>query len=115
MDMQEQSESKAHSKQLAVVKQLVMEGNYHYSRKVRDYIEDSCFQFEDLEKCICTATNIHKVEDDDLKEAQDGKKYTVLGRDSHGEPFYTCGKIILGEKGRLYFFITAHEAGKIGG
>jgi len=100
----------SHSRELAVIKELVTKDNYHYSRKVRDFIEDGWFQEEDLEQCICTATGIYKVEDDEFKTAIDGKKYTVLGRDTQGQPFYTCGKMILAEKGRLYFFITAHKA-----
>lgn len=87
-----------------------MNGNYDYSSKVRAYIEDGWFQLEDLEQCICTATRIHKIEDDEQKAAVDGKKYTILGRDSQGESFYTCGKIILSRENRRYFFITAHEA-----
>lgn len=98
------------SKDLAVIKELVMNGNYHYSSKIRSYIEDGWFQEEDLEQCICTATRIHKIGDDEQKTAVDGKKYTILGRDTQKEPFYTCGKIILSRENRLYFFITAHEA-----
>jgi len=98
------------SKDLAVIKELVMNGNYDYSRKVRLQIEDSWFQEEDLEQCICTATRIHKTEDDELKIAVYGKKYTILGRDTQRKPFYTCGKIILSGEKRRYFFITAHEA-----
>ena len=98
------------SKELVVIKELVMNGNYHYSSKVRAQVKEGWFQEEDLEQCICTATRIHKIEDDELKTAVDGKKYTILGRDSQGEPFYTCGKIILSKDNRLYFFITAHES-----
>lgn len=105
----------SHRKELAVIKELVVNGNYHYGGKVRSLIEDGWFQEEHLEQCICTATRIHKVEDDEQKTAMNGKKYTILGRDTQGQPFYTCGKIILAEAGRLYFFITAHEARKEGG
>ena len=98
------------SKDLAVIKELVMNGNYHYSSKIRSYIEDGWFQEEDLEQCICTATRIHKTEDDELKTAVDGKKHTILGRDTQRKPFYTCGKIILSQGNRLYFFFTAREA-----
>jgi len=96
---------------LAVIKELVMNDQSHYSRKVRDQIEAGWFQEEDLEQCICTATKIHKVEDDEQKTSINGKKYTILGRDTQRKPFYTCGKIILSsQENRLYFFITAHEA-----
>lgn len=96
---------------LAVIKELVMNGQSHYSKKVRDLIGDGWFQEEDLEQCICSATKIHKVEDDEQKTAMNGKKYTILGRDTLRKPFYTCGKIILSaQENRMYFFITAHEA-----
>jgi len=99
-----------HTRVLLVIKELVSNGLYHYSYKIRSFIEEGWFQEEDLEHCIETAVNIHKVEEDELKTAVDGKKYTILGRDTQGQPFYTCGKIILGKEGRVYFFITAHEA-----
>lgn len=98
------------SEELIVIKELVMSGDYHYSNKIRAQVEEGWYQEDDLEQCICTATRIHKVEDDELKTAADGKKYTILGRDSQGEPFYTCGKIILSKDNRKYFFITAHES-----
>jgi len=98
------------NEELIVIKELVMNGDYHYSSKIREYVEEGWYQEDDLEQCICTATSIHKVEDDELKASVDGKKYTVLGRDSQGKPFYTCGKIILSKDHRKYFFITAHES-----
>ena len=98
-------------KQLGIIKSLVADRNYHYSGKVRQYIEDGWYEVSDLERCILTATKIHKVEDDELEVAADGCKYTILGRDTFGQPFYTCGKITLSiNDKRLYFFITAHEA-----
>ena len=98
------------NEELIVIKELVMNGDYHYSTKIREYVEEGWYQEDDLEHCICTATHIHKVEDDELKTSVDGKKYTILGRDNQGEPFYTCGKIILSRNNRKYFFITAHES-----
>jgi hypothetical protein len=96
---------------VVLVKLLVLEGRYHYSRKIRDFIEDGLFEEVDLESCIRGATSIYKVEADDFGEAVDGCKYTILGRDRFRKPFYTCGKILLSEDAqRLYFFITAHEA-----
>lgn len=96
---------------LSVIKELVTQGYIHYSKKVREKIEDGWFQEEDLEQCICSATKIHKTENDQEKTAMNGKKYTILGRDTQGRAFYTCGKIIVSaQAGRLYFFITAHES-----
>lgn len=97
-------------KVLAVIKALVLGGDYDYGGKVLAAIEAGDFGHEDLERCIATATEIHKSELDDHKTAVDGMKYTIIGRDRGGEPFYTCGKIKLAAAGRLYFFITAHEA-----
>lgn len=98
-------------KRLEVIKSLVADRSYHYSKKVRQFIEDGWYAAEDLERCILTATKIHKLEDDELGVAMDGYKCTILGRDTLGQPFYTCGKIILSHNDqRLYFFITAHEA-----
>jgi len=87
-----------------------LKGKYDYSDKVRTFINDGWYCEEDLECCIRTATEIHKVERDELKTAIDGKKYVILGKDTHGCLFYTCGKLKRDENGKLYFFITAHEA-----
>ena len=98
-------------KQLDVIKSLVAAGSYHYSRKVREAMEDGWYETADLERCIFTATKIHKVEDDELGAATDGCKYTINGRDTLRQPFYTCGKVLLSQNDkRLYFFITAHES-----
>lgn len=98
-------------KQLEVIKSLVATEAYHYSKKVRRFIAEGCYEVDDMERCILSATSIHKVEEDDMGAAVDGCKYTILGRDTQKQPFYTCGKIILSQNHqRLYFFITAHEA-----
>ena len=96
---------------LEVIKSLMATGSYHYSGKVRRFIAEGWYEAADLEQCIFTATTIHKIEVDDMKTALDGRKYTILGRDTQGEPFYTCGKILLNRHDqRQYFFITAHDA-----
>lgn len=100
----------AEGKALVVIKALVLEGHYDLSKKIWAAITDGDFGHEDLECCIASATGIHKIEPDDLKASTDGMKYTIHGRDTNGRPFYTCGKLLLGEGGRIYFFITAHEA-----
>ena len=57
-----------------------------------------------------SAKRIGKTEVDELDTAADGCKYTILGTDTEGYRFYTCGKIIADANDeRLYFFITAHE------
>lgn len=95
---------------LKEIRLLVLAGKYGYSNKIRKFIEDGWYSEEDLERCISTATKIHKVERDELKTSIDGKKYVILGKDTHGCLFYTCGKVKKDEEGKLYFFITAHEA-----
>ncbi len=99
------------SKQLEVIKNLVAAGAYHYSGKVHEFISEGWYEKEDLERCVLYATTIHKIEEDEMGVALDGCKYTILGRDTQGQRFYTCGKIILSPNDqRQYFFITAHDA-----
>jgi hypothetical protein len=95
---------------LEEIKQLVLTDSYAYSNKVREFMEDGWFSEEDMEKSICSATRIYKSEKDELGTAVDGFKHVILGRDSHGCLFYTCGKVIKNDEGKLYFFITAHKA-----
>jgi len=98
------------SRKLAQIKALVATGAYHISGKVQSLLEDGCFEIEDIECCLTTATAIEKWEDDELGVATDGRKYTIIGTDTQGYLFYTCGKILADRSGaRLYFFITAHE------
>jgi len=92
------------------IKRLVTEGSYHFGKKVREAIEEGFFDEEDLVHSILSATRVHKKEKDELKQAVHGMKYVILGRDTHGRPFYTVGKVIQGTKGKLYFYISAHEA-----
>ena len=97
--------------QLSLIKQLVLERRYHFSKKVLGFIEEGLFEEADLRACVRNAKGIRKIEDDELGTAVDGCKYTILGHDRFGNPFYTCGKILVSEDDQqLYFFITAHEA-----
>jgi len=96
--------------QLESIKALVAAGAFHFSRKVQTFMEDGCFRLEDIEHCIMSAKRIGKTEVDELDTAVDGSKYTILGADTEGYRFYTCGKIIADTTDEtLYFFITAHE------
>jgi len=95
---------------LKQIQSLVSDLRYNYSNHIRVRIEAGEFGEEDLEHCIRTAKSIYKVEWDELKTAVDGKKYVILGKDTYGCLFYTCGKVIKDEEGKLYFFITANEA-----
>ena len=85
-------------------------GGISIPAKVQEFIENGDFDLEDLERCIISAQDIQKVEADELATPIDGCKYTILGLDTHGICFYTCGKIIrVPDDQKLYFFITAHE------
>jgi hypothetical protein len=56
-------------KQLEVIKSLIATGAYHYAKKVRQLIDDGWYETDDLERCILSATSIHKVEEDDMGTA----------------------------------------------
>ena len=97
-------------RRLRIIKALVSARQYQYSAKVHRLIEEGDLDLEDMERCILSASDIEKVEPDELGTAVDGCKYTILGLDTNGLSFYTCGKIIRNDEDRqLYFFITAHE------
>jgi hypothetical protein len=97
---------------LREIQRLVDHGQYRYSRKVEELIEDGYIDEDDLEHCILSAQRIAKRQRDELGQAIDGMKYVILGRDTHGRPFYTVGKMLRAPRGRLYFFITAHQASR---
>ena|SRR5437660_7339879 len=97
-------------KRLRIIKALVSSRQYQYSKKVQLFIEEGDFEPEDMEHCILSAGVIEKVELDELGTAVDGCKYTIIGVDTQGVDFYTCGKLIRSPDSQtLYFFITAHE------
>ena len=96
-------------RRLRIIKELVSCRQYQYSKKVQTLVEEGDFDLEDMERCILSARAIHKVEEDELGIALDGCKYTIIGLDTQGRSFYTCGKLIRSSESRtLYFFITAH-------
>lgn len=91
-------------RRLRIIKALVCDRRYNFSRKVQNFIEDGLFDLEDLEQCIIGARRIQKVEIDELGVAVDGYKYTIIGVDAQGVEFYTCGKIISIPPGRESLF-----------
>jgi hypothetical protein len=96
-------------RRLRIIKALVSSRRYHYSAKVQDLIREGDFDIDDIERCILGASAIHKREPDEVGGAVDGYKYTILGVDTQGLSFYTCGKLVrTGGGQQLYFFITAH-------
>ena len=97
-------------RRLRIIKELVSSRQYQYSKKIQNFIEEGDFDLADMERCILSATVIEKVESDELGTAIDGCKYSIIGMDTQGVTFYTCGKLIrTPDTQRLYFFITAHE------
>lgn len=93
---------------LPLIQELVRQGNYDWSNHVQDQIEEGKFDPTDLEACIASGS-VTKTERDRLRNSVGHKVYVIVGRDTRGRPFYTAGKIMR-DNGRLYFFITAHEA-----
>lgn len=92
------------------IKRIIAAGRYHPSAKVDALLEHGEFDLEDLETAILSAARIHKRERDEKRSSVDGYKYTIIGRDRAGLPFYTCGKVRQDHFGNFYFFITAHHA-----
>ena len=95
---------------LTEIKQLIEHRKYDYSQKVRDNIEDGYFDLKDIEHCILSATSIHKKERDELGQAVGGLKFVIIGKDTHGQLFYTAGKVLSSYNGQFYFYISAHQA-----
>ncbi|MBI1928758.1 hypothetical protein HYR99_31495 [Candidatus Poribacteria bacterium] len=72
-------------------------------------MQQGWFDEKDLEESIRTGV-VQKTEKDRFKNSVGNKVYVILGRDTHGKAFYTAGKILRSNEGKIYFFITAHEA-----
>jgi hypothetical protein len=97
-------------RKLQIIKELIAARKYQYSAKVQNFIQEGYFDLEDMERCILSASVITKVEPDEQGASADGSKYTIIGLDTAGMNFYTCGKLIRNEESQeFYFFITAHE------
>lgn len=91
-----------------LIRELVRSGDYDFTEKVRQLIEEGWFDEADIERCIETG-DVRKKETDELETAIDGFKYTIYGFDCAGCRFYCVGKVLKGEDGRLFLVITAHE------
>ena len=92
------------------IKELIVRKQYEVSEKVQDLLDQEYFEKRDLENCLQTAHRIHKKQRDEKGVAVDGMKYVIIGMDTHGQSFYTAGKVVKDHLGHLYFFITAHHA-----
>lgn len=88
------------------VTELVRDDCWDVSAKVYEALDDGNFTEDDLVCCVLEG-KLHKRERDERNEAVDGRKYTIWGPSAGGHPFYVCGKILRGDEGRYFFFITA--------
>jgi hypothetical protein len=97
-------------RQLDLIRELVDSDAYDLTEKVKNLIEDGWFCEEDIKHCVRTGL-ICKTQRDEMKNSINLKKYTILGRDLSGAPFYCAGKIMRSEAGKLFLVITAHVQG----
>lgn len=95
------------SNPLEYIRRLIRSDDYWFSDHVRDEWANGEYSMGDIETSVLGGS-IHKTQKDEKGQAVDGKKYVITGRDSAGMGFETVGKIIEGEDGRKYFFITAY-------
>lgn len=79
------------------------------TEKAYELLSQGYFELEDLEHAVVHGTVI-KTQSDELKNSIGNKKYTIIGPDTCGYPFYTVGKIQRLRRSRIYLVITAHEA-----
>lgn len=93
---------------IALIRKLVRSGDYDFTEKAWGLMEEGWFCEADIERCIDTG-RVCKKQRDEMGAAADGWKYTILGRDCAGAPFYCAGKIVKGDEGKLFLVITAHE------
>ncbi len=70
-------------------------------------MEDGWFCEEDIERCIETG-EVCKMQKDEMRNSVHCKKYTIVGCDCAGAPFYCACKIMRGEGGKFILVITAH-------
>jgi hypothetical protein len=92
-----------------LIKELVARRDYLLTEKVYELLSQGEFELEDLEHSIQFG-RVVKNDFDELKKSIGNKKYTIIGRDTHGYPFYSVGKIQRLDGGKKYLVITAHDA-----
>jgi hypothetical protein len=92
-----------------LIRELVAKGQYLLTEKAYELLSQGYFELEDLEHSIVHGTVI-KTESDELKNSIGNRKYTIIGPDICGYPFYTVGKLQKLSRSRIYLVITAHEA-----
>ena len=93
---------------LGKIRGLVRSGRYDLSIHVLKKIQEGEFELDDL-KCSVINGNISKIQNDELKQSKDGRKYVILGPTPSGMPFESVGKIMEADNGAEYIFITAYR------
>jgi hypothetical protein len=91
------------------IRELIGAQRYLLTEKAYDLLSQGYFELEDLEHSIEHGTLI-KTEKDEIEDSIGNKKYTIIGPDTAGYPFYTVGKIQKVGRSKKYLVITAHEA-----
>lgn len=89
------------------IRRLVEEERFQFAGHVYDKIATNYWTFEDVVESILTGA-IQESQKDELGQAVDGKKYTIIGRDCWGNLIETVGKIVADDEQRLYLVITAY-------
>jgi hypothetical protein len=87
------------------IRSLVHERRYELTGHAFEKIATNYWTLEDVVMSLLTGS-IRKAQKDELDEAVDGKKYTIMGRDCHGDGIESVGKLVADEQGRLYLVIT---------
>jgi hypothetical protein len=95
------------SRKEAEIRRLVHENRYELTSHVYDKIATNYWELEDVLASLLNGS-IQRAEKDELGDAVDGKKYTILGRDCYGHFLETLGKIVQADDGREYLVVTAY-------
>ena len=94
---------------VALIKELVAAQRYLLSEKAYTLHSQGYFELEDFEHSI-EHGKLVKTEGDECRDSIGNKKYTIVGPDTSGCPFYSVGKTQKLDRSRTYFVITAHES-----
>ena len=90
------------------IRQLVEDEQFQFASHVYDKIATNYWAFDDVVESILNGA-IQEARKDELNQAFDGKKYTIVGQDYWGNLIETVGKILVDDEKRLYFVITAYQ------
>lgn len=94
-------------RRLAKIRNLIRRLQWRVSGRLLRKLETGEVHEEDAVVSVMNG-HIRETRDDEEATAVDDRKYVITGRDRAGLPFESVGKIIEGEQGQEYFFITAY-------